>query len=355
MKHQFSLAAFAGLTLSAASLAHEPGSIRADNHAPIGVMADHTHRAGEFMVSYRFMRMDMDGSRDGSDEVGLLETLSFPQVANPMMGLRVVPISMTMDMHMFGAMYAPSDRLTLAVMANYHDNEMDHITFQGMMGGTQLGRFTTASSGWGDVTASALIGLRESETSLTHVQLGLSLPMGSIDENAQVLTPMNTTPTLTLPYAMQLGSGTFDPIIGLTHVMKPAMHWRVGVQGTAKLRFHDNDADYRLGDDVRGTAWVSYSPIASWSFSGRVEARSWGEIEGQDARITAPVQTADPANYGGETLYAGLGVNWAEQDGALRGHRFAAELNTPLHRDPNGPQLETDWTLTLGWQFAFGS
>ena len=41
----------------------------ASDHAPIGVMVDHRHKKGEVMVSYRYMRMNMDGSRIGTDPV----------------------------------------------------------------------------------------------------------------------------------------------------------------------------------------------------------------------------------------------------------------------------------------------
>ena len=36
---------------------------RASSHAPIGVMGDHTHHKGEFMVSYRYMSMFMKDLR----------------------------------------------------------------------------------------------------------------------------------------------------------------------------------------------------------------------------------------------------------------------------------------------------
>ena len=39
-------------------------TFRADDHAPIGVMADHYHEAGEVMFSYRFMSMSMKGNQD---------------------------------------------------------------------------------------------------------------------------------------------------------------------------------------------------------------------------------------------------------------------------------------------------
>ena len=36
----------------------------------------------------------------------------------------MVPTKMTMDMHMFGTMYAISNKWTLMAMVNYLDNEM---------------------------------------------------------------------------------------------------------------------------------------------------------------------------------------------------------------------------------------
>ena len=38
--------------------AHYDGG-RADSHAPISVMGDHTHGKGEWMLSYRYMGMGM--------------------------------------------------------------------------------------------------------------------------------------------------------------------------------------------------------------------------------------------------------------------------------------------------------
>lgn len=47
------------------------------------------------------------------------------------------------------------------------------------------------------------------------------------------------------------------------------------------------------------------------------------------------------------------GINWLGRAGALRGHRLGAELLLPVYRHLDGPQLETDWTLRIGWQRAF--
>lgn len=93
---------------------------------------------------------------------------------------------------------------------------------------------------------------------------------------------------------------------------------------------------------------------AYWvSLSGRFMASTLGKIDGRDPVIMAPVQTADPDNAGGESVEALFGVNFAVQSGWLKGHRVAIEYGIPLYRDLNGPQLETDSVLTIGWQKAF--
>ena len=83
-------------------------------------------------------------------------------------------------------------------------------------------------------------------------------------------------------------------------------------------------------------------------------AQSIGEIEGRDALIAAPVQTANPDLYGGERVDVGVGFNLLGRSGVLKGQRLALEASTPIYQDLNGPQMETDWTLTIGWQYALG-
>ncbi|MEM0986683.1 MAG: transporter [Pseudomonadota bacterium] len=345
-------------TIASQSAHADSGTTHASDHAPIGVMADHRHAKGEWMLSYRYMFMDMDGNRDGTNGLSPEEVIQAPNpFANPPMmppNLRVVPVTMPMQMHMVGAMYGWTDRVTLLAMGMFVDKEMDHITFQGPMGTTRLGEFTTESSGIGDTSVGAIFGLDDG--SRAHTQLNLSfvvsLPTGSIEETDQILTPMGTTPTPRLPYAMQLGSGTFDlkpSVTGFTRFGD----WSIGGQAMGIVRTGENDEGYTLGDVVEASAWTSYSFSPGLSVSGRLNAKSVGQIDGFDPLIMAPVQTADPGNYGGETAEILAGINWAGQSGVLKGHRLAAEIGVPLYRDLNGPQLETDLVVTIGWQKAF--
>ena len=105
-----------------AAAAQEWSSSRPDGHAPLGVMGDHTHEKGEVMFSYRFMPMRMEGNLVGADRVDTVDVLrAFP----------VTPLRMPMSMHMFSAMVAPADRLTLMGMVPILDGSMDHLTRTG--------------------------------------------------------------------------------------------------------------------------------------------------------------------------------------------------------------------------------
>ncbi|MFP6682723.1 MAG: hypothetical protein VCB07_11040 [Gammaproteobacteria bacterium] len=179
----------------------------------------------------------------------------------------------------------------------------------------------------------------------------MSLPSGSSDEKDRILTPMGDTPTVRLPYAMQLGSGTVDFLPGLTYIGKSdSVAW--GAQYAGTIRMEKNNG-YQWGDRHLITGWLSYSPCDWISGSIRIEFDTMGTIDGRDSQIVAPVQTADPDNYGGDKVNLKLGLNFSALTGWLQGQRIAIEGGIPLKQDLNGPQMETDFTLTAGWQFAF--
>ncbi|MEM1089719.1 MAG: transporter [Pseudomonadota bacterium] len=344
------------VSITGTALADHDDNVRPDSHAPIGVMGDHLHKKGEWMFSYRYMQMSMDDLSDDGDSLSPEEIAT--TAVNPFFGapgqpptLRVVPTEMTMDMHMVGFMYAPTDRVTLMVMGQYIEKDMQHITFRGPRGTDRLGNFTTRSSGLGDTRVSALIGLRQTESSTTHATVGLSLPTGSTEEQDDVLAPTGMRPTLRLPYPMQLGSGSYDPILGMTHV-EFRDRYSFGGQWTSVLRIEDNDDSYRFGDEHTATGWLAWQANRQLSLSSRLSWRMQGDVDDRDQRIIAPVQTADPDRQAGRRIDLGLGLNWAGQ-GDWRGHRLSLEWLVPLDQDLDGPQLETEWTATLGYQYAF--
>jgi len=348
------------MTVTDGEAHHAP---RADAHGPIGVMGDHRHHEGELMLSYRFMQMQMEGNLIGDDEVTPDEIVT--TVPNRFFGLpmqpptlRVVPTEMTMDMHVFGAMYGLTDRITLMGMLPLIEKRMTHITFAGPVGTTQLGRFTTESYGVGDFQFGGIVGLYDSKSAEgeqhLNLLLGLSAPSGSIKQDGQILTPMGGTPIVRLPYAMQLGSGTWDFLPGVTYTAR-RRNLSFGAQYRGNFRLEDENSEgYALGDLHQVTGWAAFEWAPWISNSVRLAYQTQDDISGIDPNIVGPVQTANPDFYGGDRLDLLFGVNLIGQSGAICGQRLAAEFGFPIHQDLNGPQMKTDYTFTVGWQKALG-
>lgn len=324
-----------------------------ESRAPIGVMGDHQHGQGEFMASYRYMFMSMDGNRMGDTE------LSVSQIGTGGgLGFPIVPTRMYMQMHMLGGMYALTDRVTLMGMLPIKDIRMDHVNVLGVSGPAGS-NFRTTSSGPGDLTLSALTRIFENEHNSLHLNLGFSLPLGSISERDFAPSPGSPTfQEVVLPYPMQLGSGTIDLRPGLTWLGQNE-DWSWGAQSVATLRLGRNRHNYSLGDQIEASTWISRR-INSWvSSSVRLRGLAWGNIDGRDPRLPTvgplgfPVETMDPNRRGGTRMDILFGANIQIGSGWLKGHRIGLEAGMPLLQYLDGPQLQTDWTMTAGWQYAF--
>ena len=306
------------------------------DHAPIGVMGDHGHKTDEWMFAYRYARMDMDGNRDGTRSV------SRAQIHQDFM---LAPLKMTMEMHMFGGMYGINDNVTLMAMLAYKDLEMDMLTSPMAMGMMPANhKFTTRSKGFGDVKLSALWNVHKTAQSSLHATIGMGIPTGSIkqkDDNAMGVRAR-------MPYMMQLGSGTYDPMLGLTYFNKQGQ-WTYGAQTLNTFRLGKNDEGYQLGNEYTATTWVGVNVSHTVSWSLRLDAKAWQDIDGEDDALDPMMApTARTDLRGGERLDGFVGLNYQHSSG----HRLAFEFGVPLHQDLDGPQMETDYRVMLGWQYA---
>ena len=285
------------------------------------------HKMGEWMVSYRYMSMEMEGLLKGSDSVAptMMATGFMPNM---------LPTEMTMDMHMFGAMYAISNKWTLMGMLNYLDNEMS----------MPMGKMD--SSGIGDVKIAGLYDLAQWDSGRRlHLNLGLSLPTGSIDEKDSM--------SRVLGYGMQLGSGTYDFHPAITYLAQTEKY-SYGAQLGGILRIGENDQDYTLGNKFEAALWGARKITDSLSASAKLNYSSQSEVDGKDTRMNEAMSPAfDPKSQGRDITTFGLGLNYYFQNGGLSGHRLALEWETPVDQKVNGVQLELDSVWTLGWQYAW--
>ncbi len=321
-------------------------------HAPIGMMGDHTHEAGELMFSYRFMMMGMEETRYGTNRIPTADVLKMGSVPS---GYMVAPESMEMMMHMFGFMYGWNDTVTLALMVPYLDISMDH---QNRMGT----KFTTTAEGFGDLRFGSLWRLWAVEAPSLgahrfHLNFSVSVPTGSIEPTGWV--PLMGGRIVRLPYPMHLGSGTFDFYPGLTYGgEKGRASW--GLQAIGTLRGGENSNDFSKGDAYEINAHAAYEFIPNlMSGSVRLSWNDWQEYDGADPAIMTNlpngqriVQTAFPSLLGGQRLDILFGTNILFPDFMGLENRLAVEGGLPIYQYLDG-QLETDSIITFGWQAVY--
>lgn len=324
---QQSVDEFAGLSLQ---------ELLATDLVTLNVLGTHTHLAGEWMLGYRVMVMDMPSLRSGTKDISESDVLRDYMVS---------PTDMTMTMHMVHAMYAPSNKLTFMAMAPYVRKRMSHVTRMGA-------RFTTVSEGQGDLRISArytTVGDVRNRENRLIVEGGISVPTGSIDARDDT----TAGPNRVLPYPMQLGSGTFDILSGLTYSGE-SRDWAWLVEGQATLRTGRNSRGYALGNEGHGAIWVARK-FADWvSPSVRIDANVRGNIRGADPdlnRMMAP--TADPSLRAGRRITASFALNLFAGTGRLQGNRLALATEIPVIESLDGPQLASGTVYTLGWSWTF--
>ncbi|MGJ8694846.1 MAG: transporter [Verrucomicrobiaceae bacterium] len=306
---------------------------RPDLYAPIGVMGDHLHARGHLMVSARSMFMSMEQSYLGSN------TITDTQAQG--LGYMIVPTDMDMQMHMLGMMYAPSDKLTFMAMINYVELSMNHSYGPGL-----ANQFKTESSGWGDASLTALFGIWQDGHSGLHGGLGLLLPTADTKETG-FIPPAGGVRRL--PYPMQLGSGSWGIAPSLTYTGH-FDDWSYGIQGSAKLLIDENDQGYRLGNRFEATSWIAKPLTGNFSTSLRATFSDWGDIHGTDAFIAGPVPTANPSLRAGSKFDLSAGLNFLTSSADLRA---GLEIGKTLWQDLNGPQLGSDYWVTLGVQLSW--
>jgi hypothetical protein len=332
-----------------------------NNHStiPAGVSGAAMVGSGESMLMYMPMYMRMQGTYIGTDQVSTPTILETPHSG---MGkyLSVVPNSMDVQMHMFGAEYGVTNAFNIMVMGNYVDKSMTMTSYaEPMMGGnpamgrTLYGARTNETDGLADVTVTGLVRLYDDRVNHIHINLGLSLPTGDITQQVTMISPMNGMPmTMRAMYGMQIGTGTVDFLPGITYTANKDL-WSWGAAYRGRIALDDNGEGYRWGDLHEVTGWLGYTFIPGVTATARIAGSTQGKIDGSDPLIAGPMQGTVPGYYGGQRIDLFGGVEIAGHQFGLGNTRLAIEAGAPVYQDLNGPQLGHDWQLNaaLGVRF----
>ncbi|VAX09938.1 hypothetical protein MNBD_GAMMA26-1476 [hydrothermal vent metagenome] len=312
----------------------------------------------EVRIKASTMFMSMKDLQDKGDDLSSSDVLGMPAMGKFM----AAPTRMDMRMFNLTLGYSFTDDLFGGVMLMHKENRMD-MKFNTMMAGmTGQNGFTMESTGIADTMLMGKYRLFADDPLIPTRQVslffGLNLPTGSIDKKNSD-HPLAMRKTELLPYSMQLGSGTFDPSLGILYQGSNSPYWW-GVNTTYTARLYENDRDYRLGNELKldlyGMYQFRYNLLGQIQINGKHWGRIKGEMDesktGESGRAiknnpSSPFMTPqwDPDNYGGSQLMTTIGLQW--QPVPL--HIIDFNVGIPLYQRLNGPQLEEKYRVMLTW------
>jgi len=267
-----------------------------------------------------------------------------------------------MSMQNIAVGYSFSEDFFVGLMGMYQDNRMGMAFNSVMTGKTGQSSYIMKSNGFADTMLISKYRLFADDSLIPTNQFslfaGANLPSGSISKR-NTAHPLAVRQTELLPYAMQLGSGTVDPIFGLLY-QGSSSPWWWGMDGTYSGRLYDNSRNYRLGDVYKLDAYLmnqlTYNLL--WQVQANVQWK--GHIHGQADEATSgfsghavhgnaasPLMTPlwNPANYGGVKTFVTLGLQW--QPAHL--HILDLIVKIPVYQRLNGVQLKDQVGVMLTW------
>ncbi len=285
---------------------------------------------GKFTFGYQYRHVLSQGYHSGTDSLSDLEVLAlFP----------VVPTEITQEAHLFSIGFIANENWAFQVTVPHLYQDTYHIR----RGGDP---FVLASEGIGDVNAQVLRSFHLENGNYIYAGLGLGIPTGTIEAKGDTPRGKNTQ----LPYAMQLGSGTFDlkPSVGIARAFGQRGDGGLDLSGVVRLG--ENDREYTLGNKVEVDAWFAYKFCEWFRLRPEVGLLHWSDIQGMDPEVAlgiAPV--AEPQNYGGTRLDASLTAQILLTEQRF----FEIAAKKPLVQDLNGVQIGNDWIYSAGLKWRF--
>jgi hypothetical protein len=314
--------------------------------SPSGVMISHVHQKNQWMVSYRYMNMNMGGMLVGSNSISDSELFNknYSMSSN----------RMRMNMHMLMAMYGVTDKLTLMAMVNYNLISMNMTSLSPVMNmpGMDMSgnvNMTMKASGLGDVKINALYSLVNLRTHHLLVSGGLSIPTGSIRVSGDA---NSMYPDHRLPYDMQLGSGTWDilPVLNYIH-QNDRISW--STQASAVIRTGYNSIGYKLGNEVTWNNWFAFQWNRHFSSSVRLETNVSGTIKAYDPTFNYVYYepATNPKNYGGQHVNGYIGTNFFLP--SFLNSKIGVEYGIPIYQNLNGPQMSFKSSLYASYAIMF--
>ncbi len=328
---------------------------------PLNILGAGIPETHEFRVKISQMFMQMGPLRNGTDDIVTDTILGMPNGRT----FAAAPREMRMYMTMFGGAYSFTDDFAVMMMTSYKRNDMDMVfntpLSMNMLGNnpTRARGFTMHSDGLGDTRVLGKYRVFSDDNLVPTKQFsvigGLSFPTGSINKRF-ANSPVTGQNGQILPYKMQMGSGSFDPIFSATFQGATDPFW-YGFNATYIGRWHENDQGYEQGDEVKWDLYGMYQfherALVQLQFNGHWEDQYNGlpgatlfngnGIFAPTGQFASPL--FDPNNYGFTKVNVSAGVQY--QPFPL--HVMELLASVPIYQDVNGPQLKEEWRMMFSY------
>ena len=228
--------------------------------------------------------------------------------------------------------YGATRNLTLFGIVPYLDKTLDLTT--------STGRVQRSDSGLGDVTMLGRYTLytrdRLGDTRRFAPFVGLKLPTGDDSEQDSLGR---------LPQPLQLGSGSWDPIVGAIFTWQ-TFDWQL--DSAVQYRFNTEANNFEFGDQARLDLSFQYR-LWPRTLGAGVPAFVYGVLESNliYAGKNEVGGISDP-NSGGTTWFLAPGVQFVTKRTILE-----ASIQIPTVQDLNGLALENDYIVRAGFRVNF--
>ncbi len=326
---------------------------------PLNIVGAGIPMPNEFRFKLSQMYMNMGSLRDGTENLSNSSLLG-TGIGEPGEYM-AVPTSMDMHMSMLGTAWSFTDRFALMAMFMGSVNRMPMEFSPAMKMATGKDGFTMKSSGFNDITLLSKYRLYADDdlftTSDISLLFGATLPTGSISEKLHN-HPAEVNNGRLLPFGMQLGTGTVDPILGVAYKGSTDPLW-YGANFRYTGRWYDNHRGYHKGQEVDYDLYAMVQPLVNTVFHVQLNGK-WlgryndepdaGRLSGNGHMAGSPdmpfmTPLFDPDHYGGTKLYFTVGIQF--QPVPL--HIMEFSFQVPIHQDLNGPQMKEDFMFRFSY------
>jgi hypothetical protein len=272
---------------------------------------NHQHasaRDSQFQFSYTY-------SRGVMNELNISEDQYFSDTS-----FMMKPEEMIMEMHMIGIHYSINKKWSLMLMSSYQKKEMEAIMKMGRR------KVSTSAQGVGDTLMKINYSLNLENKSIISFTGGLSLPTGSIQKRDN---------SVRLPYGMQMGSGSYGAIAGVSFTKSRGQWSSVTVLEILSF-LNESSEDYTFGHQSSLDTSFSYSIHDQLIFVLGLRSSLVDPLSSNEEMISNMSSPFDPQNQHGRRSHYSLGVvaNYGATVGSL-------SYLKPLEDDLAGIQFKT--------------